>query len=411
MRKSALSIVCLVFPILLAAQTRSLEYYLKAAAASNPLIADYTNQLEAARYDSLIMRASFRPQVNINGNILQSPSIGGEQYDIDIVNPSEYTLVGEVTQDILLGKNRDLRYRSITANRNLTAISAKLSLREIKKAITDQYLVAWSDFNQLKFAKENLELMKSSQEILRPMVDKGIYRATDYLAFTIETQSELINLSRLKFQYKNDIDSLNLVCGIMDTTLYDLAAPAIDPRINEAGAFLLFPKFSADSLRITAERDLLALRYKPHLSWFANAGLNAVDLGTAYRNFGTSFGISLTVPIYDGGQRNFEFKKLDLEENTRSIYSNYYRSQYKLRMWQLRQDLEINASILKQYREQLKLAQNLIELSGKQLNKGEISVTDFLNAIRSYKSIQAEMNNVELKQAELASELSFLNNY
>lgn len=406
-----LLLACLFVPLTLCAQSRSLDQYIELGLKNSPFLAESNNQLQSARYDSLILRASFRPQVSVNGKILVTPSINGWNYDENIVNPHEYTLVGEVTQDILLGKNRMLQYRNASANMQLLAITARLSARELRKEITDSYLTAWSDYNRMKFADSTWKLMSRSQEILKPMVESGIYKATDYLAFVIETQDQRLQAIQLRIQYKTDLDSLHLLCGIMDTSFYDLAPPAIDRSAGTGAVFPLFPKFSADSLRIVTERDLIALRYRPRFGWFADAGLNSMQLNNAYRYLGTSFGVTFTVPIYDGGQKNISMKKIELQESTRQLYSNFYRNRYTLRTMQLEQDMAMNESLLKQYREQLGLAQTLIELSGKQLDKGEMSVTDYLNAIRSYKNIRAALNDAETKQLQLLNEMNFLNNY
>ena len=51
-----------------------------------------------------------------------------------------------------------------------------------------------------------------------------------------------------------------------------------------------------------------------------------------YKNFGTSVGLDLTVPIYDGKQKKMQYRKLDISERSRSNYQNFYTSQYYQQM-------------------------------------------------------------------------------
>jgi len=51
-----------------AAQDKSLDFYLKAALNSSPLLKDYNNQVRSNFIDSMRIKASYKPQVNGTSN-------------------------------------------------------------------------------------------------------------------------------------------------------------------------------------------------------------------------------------------------------------------------------------------------------------------------------------------------------
>src|SRR5947209_2341261 len=71
------------------AQTRTLNDYIQMAQVNSPLIRGYANQILSNRLDSVILRASLRPQVNFLSNDLYAPTIAGFGYDPAITNVAQ----------------------------------------------------------------------------------------------------------------------------------------------------------------------------------------------------------------------------------------------------------------------------------------------------------------------------------
>jgi hypothetical protein len=77
---------------------------------------------------------------------------------------------------------------------------------------------------------------------------------------------------------------------------------------------IYYQQFSLISLRFLNQASLIHYSYRPKLDAFADAGLNSSLAYQGYKNFGTSFGMSLIVPIYDGKQRKLKLTKLAIAE-------------------------------------------------------------------------------------------------
>jgi outer membrane protein TolC len=284
-----------------------------------------------------------------------------------------------------------------------------ISSNELNKLITEQYLTAYSGYSDFAFNRTFLELFKKENEIVKQFVKNGIYKQTDYLALVVETQSQEILVSQLKNQYKKDLSSLNELCGINDSAQYELLEPDIkvkgSPDISKSPAFL---HYKIDSIRIENEKTAVDLKYRPKLNWFADAGFLSSTPWNFYQHFGYSAGVSLNIPIYDGKQRGIEKQKLELDQNTRVNYENTYRKQYLQQIQQL--DIEFKALIemTASMENQLNTSGQLVKALKEQLESGNIQMTEYINAIKNYKTVNRNLNLVNVQKLQVINEMNFL---
>ena len=89
------------------------------------------------------------------------------------------------------------------------------------------------------------------------------------------------------------------------------------------GHSIFFQKYTIDSLMLSHNRTLLDYSYKPKLNVYANAGYMSSFTYQGYKNFGTSVGLDLVIPIYDGKQKKMLYRKLDISERVRRNYQYF----------------------------------------------------------------------------------------
>jgi len=104
------AIVLLVFCLKGRAQDRTLEYYLKQGVSNNPVLKDLSNQIQTNRYDSLITRAAYLPQVNFNGYLMVAPVVNGWGYSDVITNGQEMVGTLNVNQQLFNKKTREATF-------------------------------------------------------------------------------------------------------------------------------------------------------------------------------------------------------------------------------------------------------------------------------------------------------------
>lgn len=315
-----------------------------------------------------------------------------------------------MSQALLNRRESSNRYHSVGIQRQSAVNSSRISGAELKKIITEQYLVSYMDYNDLNFNKSFLGLAYKENEVIGQFVISGLARQTDLLSLQIETQTLEILVNQLKNQFEKDIRLLNQLCGLNDTGLCELVLPDLELKYKgEITKSPLFNQYRIDSLRIANEMAAIDIKYRLRMNWFADAGFLTSSPWNFYRHFGYSAGVSLSIPVYDGRQKVKEKQKLSLAETTRANYQDNFRKQYSQQIKQLTDELKSLQSLSTQFEAQLKTSEQLVTALKAQLESGIIQMTEFINAIRNYRDINKNLSNNRIRIQQVINELNYLN--
>jgi outer membrane protein TolC len=129
---------------------------------------------------------------------------------------------------------------------------------------------------------------------------------------------------------------------------------------------------------------------------------------TFYNNFGYSVGIGLSVPVYDGNQRSIEKQKLGFEENSRQAYANTYKNQYYSQIQQLNDELKSLNKLSVSLENQLKTSRQLIKALKDQLEAGIIQMTEYINALRNFRTTSRDLNMINIQKLQVINDMNFL---
>jgi outer membrane protein TolC len=392
------------------AQTVSLDHYLETARSNSPLLKDLNNQIVSNQLDSLRLRAGLRPQVAVNSAGLYAPVINGYGYAPAITN--EHTLDGllGVNKSIVGSKNINEQLKTITLSSQTAANSIKISEQDLRKSVTAQYITAYGSMQQFDFNKEIVALLTKEDDVLKKLTRANVYRQSDYLSFLVTLKQAELQLAQSRAQYKNDYATLNYLAGIADTTVTTLSKPDIRRAMAaDPATSIYFKQFQTDSLKLINSRRLLDFTYKPKLNALADAGFNTDFTGQEYKNFGVSAGFTLSIPIYDGGQRKLAYKKLNLEEDTRQNYKSFFDRQYHQQLAQLNQQLAENDALLTQVTEQMKYIESLIKVDTQLMQTGDLKIADLILAINNYLSVKNLFTQTTITGLQLVNQLNYWN--
>lgn len=392
------------------AQTVSLDHYLETARSNSPLLKDLNNQIASNQLDSLRLRAGLRPQVAVNSAGLYAPVINGYGYAPAITN--EHTLDGllGVNKSIVGSKNINEQLKTITLSSQTAANSIKISEQDLRKSVTAQYITAYGSMQQFDFNKEIVALLTKEDDVLKKLTRANVYRQSDYLSFLVTLKQAELQLAQSRAQYKNDYATLNYLAGIADTTVTTLSKPDIRRAMAaDPATSIYFKQFQTDSLKLINSRRLLDFTYKPKLNALADAGFNTDFTGQEYKSFGVSAGFTLSIPIYDGGQRKLAYKKLNLEEDTRQNYKSFFDRQYHQQLAQLNQQLAENDALLTQVTEQMKYIESLIKVDTQLMQTGDLKIADLILAINNYLSVKNLFTQTTITGLQLVNQLNYWN--
>ena len=392
------------------AQTNSLDGYLQIAKTNSPLLKDLQNQIASNQVDSLRLKAGLKPQVNLSSGGLYAPIVNGYGYAEAITNNHTLNGLMQVNQTIVGKNNMEAQVAAITLQTLSLSNATKISEQDLKKAITAQYITAYGDLLQYKFSREVVDLLNKEESVLKQLTRSNVYRQSDYLTFLVTLKQQELVVTQARSLYKNDFSTLNYLAGIEDTTIIELDTPNIKPLVRpDVSTSIYFQQYKLDSLKLVNSKQLVDFSYKPKANVFADGGYNSDFMGQAYKNFGASIGFALTVPIYDGGQRKMQYKKLSLQEETRENYKAFFSTQYRQQIAQLNQQITENENLLTQINEQIKYNRSLINVDMDLLKTGDLKIADMILAINNYLTVKNLLNQTTVSKLQLINQLNYWN--
>ena len=391
------------------AQTYTLDHYLEAAQNNSPLLKDLKNQISSAKLDSMRLRAGLKPQVTGTSAGAFAPVINGFGYAGAITNVQTLNALVGVNQQIIGRNYRNSQLATISLQQDSLINASQLSVQDLKKAVIGQYITAYGDLQQLKFSQEVIDLLLKEDTVFKKLTRSNVYKQADYLAFLVTLKQQQIQLLQAHIQYKTDFATLNYLAGITDTSAVELSEPKITRAVlpyPENSIF--FRKFRLDSLRLANSNALIDYSYKPKANIFADGGYNT-DFVQPAKNFGTSFGFNITMPIYDGGQRKLQHKKVQLQEETRQYYKYFYNRQYRQQLDQLNQQIDETEKLFSQINEQIKYSETLIKVDAHLLQTGDLKISDLILAINNYLTIKNLLTQTTINRLQLINQLNYWN--
>lgn len=392
------------------AQTNQLQYYIDIALQNSPLLKDYQNQIVSNKYDSLLLRAGFKPQVSGSSINTYFPVVKGWGYDAAITNGAGFASLVSVNKLIPNKKNTDAQFNNINLQSQTIANATSISEQDLKRTIISQYITAEGSMQQLNVNKEISDLLTKEETILKKLTQSNVYKQADYLTFLITLQQQDLLVKQFSIQYKNDLNTLKYYCGITDTSTVILQSPEISikplPGISQS---VFFKQFELDSLKITNNKKLVDINYRPKVNLYADAGYYSSLAYRAYKNFGTSFGLSLIMPIYDGKQKQLQYSKIDLTEKTRAGYQSFFTSQYQQQITQLSRQLTATEDLITDINNQLKYIQALIDVDVKLFGSGEMKITDYILTLNNYINAKNLITQNKISRLQIINQLNYWN--
>jgi len=392
------------------AQNNTLDFYLSQAAKNSPLLKDYQNQVLSNQLDSQRILAGYKPQVIGSSFNSYAPIIGGFGYDQAITNGGNFTTVVGVNKTFVSRKNLETQFNAINLQSQSVLNTSKITEQDLKKTIVAQYITAYGDVQQLKYTKEVYELLQKEEVILKRLARENVYRQTDYLTFLVSAKQEALLYKQVQIQFKNDFATLNYLSGITDTSTVWLDDPKLSlDKLPDLTNSVFFKQFELDSLKLSNNRTLIDFSYKPKANIFADAGYSSSFTYQAYKNFGTSFGFSVTVPIYDGHQKKLQYTKLNIAERTRGYYKTFFLSQYHQQIAQLTQQLLATEQLIGEINEQVKYSESLIAANEKLLETGDAKIADYIIAFSNYLNSKNLLIQNSITRMQIINQINYWN--
>jgi hypothetical protein len=390
-------------------QVRDIHYFLAQGFDNNPVLKDYRNQLLLNAADSALFNAQRKPSVTAITELMYPPVYKGYGYDEVITDGGNYQSVVRATQPILNRKNNAAQMQKIGIDGLSVSNSLELAAKGLKHDIISSYINACASYEQINADRSLLALLNQQGEWMKQMIQQGIMTQTSYMSFLLETQDMIMRVREDRMQYIMNLGELNGLCGINDTSYVLLVTPQIVSDTNDIknpNPFL--QQFILDSLRNINALALIDNSYRPTIGWMADAGFLTSRPEYVYKHFGLSMGMSLSIPIYDGHQRNISYSKIRIQEDTRQQYRQYFILQRQVELARLKKELEETEKSILMYSSQKETTSAMIEAARDLLNSGNMNITEYLLMITNYREIGSILNQTIFKKMHLVNEINYL---
>ncbi len=381
------------------AQQRDLLFYQTQAHANNPTLKENSNlQLFNNLQNNLTLAQYRKPQVNItadylfapfffnNGqfiSITQNPEKNAFGYDVGLSNGGLYATQLNVSFPLLTSRIIKT-YQKQNQNQNQILQNNKSQLlHNLDKNISDQYIATYQLQQQESYQQKLIVLVQDRQQIVEALVLKGLMQQSDYLLLEIELKQRQYDVQQLKINLSAAFNQLNNSCGISDTAMFELLTPSI-LQTQPSSQFNYKLKFELDSTNIIAQQHVFNTKYLPQLNAFGNTGINATDVTNIPHNIGVSAGLHLVIPLYDGGQKKTVAQQNKLLLDNLHLYQNQNSITVENNLTTLQQQITLTQQSVSLINSQLSSQETLLLILKDKVVTGQISVTDYLNALKDF---------------------------
>lgn len=408
-------------------QDNSLEYYLDIAQKNNPSLQENTNLQKIGEYQNQLIDAENNSfQVDVTSEVLFAPYFHNNGKFIDVTttpSPEAYGYAEAVSNGGLysaqLNVTRNIfnraRVENLLFQNKLKTKALKLSAEEIKhrisKLITDAYIQVYQLQRKKEITKDVISDLKNRLKVVELLVKKGILMQSDYMLLQLNIQNKELELQQIENDLTANFLQLNNAAGIKSGEFKELKEPSISPQAysdfipdslsfrrdslkyrragyNATGDSVLYhyqKKFKNDSLQIAADEQVFENKYKPQLTAYGNTGLNAVELDRIAHNIGFSAGLKLTVPIYDGGQREINKLRNELKYDNLEYYKKNERIKRDNTLESLQKQMVSIEKAMEILNAQLEKQKNILEIYKAKMLQAQVSIIDYLNLVQDYK--------------------------
>ena len=358
-----------------------MQEYLDSARANNPVSQENQNLSAIAALEVDKAKAMYYlPEVSASGNFLYAPVVKGVGYEEAITNGALYSAQLNINMPLFTRRKVEAQMKNSAVNQEAYRNNIELSQHDLDRQVTEQYILTWQNLERIAATQRLLDILSEQEKVVRVFAENAILSQSDVLFFTIEKENKQLALQDFQAAYRQGLARLNLLCGRVDTAYAELPPPDIHLNRDTAGLSNFLKAYQLDSLLAASNQEMSELKYYPQVSFTADCGLNAIMLKDIYKKLGFSAGINFSMPIFDGHQRNMARQQINLLDT---------------KIVAVQRQLADFEELLKFYRERIA--------------RGELSVNDYMNTIKSYAELQLGLISLRTSRLLLVNDYNYWN--
>lgn len=406
------------------AQTKDLSYYFKKAQQNNPTIKQNERLREInLLQNDLIFAQNRKPQVYFTSDYLFAPYFNNNGRFISLTpnpDPNAYGYDPSISNgglyEVLLNADVPLLNKGITnaltgqnnIQNQLLLISDRQILHDIERQVKEQYIKTYSIQELINYLDKIIKLVDDRKKLAETLAQKGIMQQSDYLLLDIEQNSRVIEQQQQRDLLTEAYTQLNNLCLIEDTTEYELAEPLI-AMLQPVSSFSFLERYRADSMSLAAQQEVLKLNNNPQLNFYGNIGMRTTDPSNALHNFGTSIGLHLNVPLFNGNQKDIQIQQKMIAFDTLIISRNLQMSNVINSLKGLNRQIKLTEETVSLNQAQITKQELLLNILQEKIISGQVSVLEYVKSIEDYVLTNQNLLNARISLWQLINQYNYLN--
>jgi outer membrane protein TolC len=353
--------------------------------------------------------ADYGLKANFLGDASYSPSLGSWGYNGTLAAGQNLAAIIRVNKEIVGKKNLNTRYENYSLGIQQLILLSKISAVQLKKAVTEQYINTYAAEQKLAITQDIVKLLEQEDVLLKKLTQKVTFKQTDYLSFKVNLQQNIIVMEQQKADWLNHFSALQFLLGKILTKSKHLEKPNIVEISQMSYEESLYAQsYQTDKEKLKNDAQIIQLDYQPKFSVYADGGYSSALTSSPYKNWGTSVGLSVNIPIYDGHKKKMILQQNQLSQETLQGYNEFKKKQFQIQIEQISEQIVQNQHLLKMAKEQIIYSKTLIDANLKQLPTGDVHMTDFILSINNYISLQLGIIGYETTIDQLKNHLQNL---
>jgi outer membrane protein TolC len=426
MKKFSLLLILLTITAINIHAQNDLDYYIEQAKQNSPLIHRSKNESLIAGLDFEQVKILLsRSEVKLEGNFLLAPIFvhdnGTNSFELVSKGASKYTgydlastdggqFQGGVSLVKPLFKSAEINAysnkSSVLQNQALNDID--ITIHELEQLVRYQYIQCEKARKQAESTRSILEQTIEQKDILQKLVDNAIYRKSDLLLFNIAISNYQADYKTFMAEYETNILDLNILCGINDTEIVNIKDAEFKLNQLNSNPSLFLNSFRLDSLAEIADLSISKMRYKPKLSLYANAGMNAVYL-PALNRFGIGTGLTFSWTLFDGHQQKIREQQTNARLNSIDFEKQNFILRQQLQKEKIIRQIKSIEEKNKIIEDQVREYKDLIGIYQSELALNTVSIMDLKNLVNEMAVKEQEMVLLNMERQALINTFNYWN--
>lgn len=320
---------------------------------------------------------------------------------VGIYHPYKYFAGATMTQSIWAGGALQDQYRADKISEKISQEQELLTMDNIYLQADQIYWLAAANNDYLRIARQYHDIIRSQYEIIKLRFEEGSIAKNDLLMITTRLKEAELGQKKAEVSYLLAYQNMNILMGINPngpkepTEVITKAIPTpMEISFDEALSKRADYKIADLNLSLAKEnRDLALSKFNPNLAFQVQGGWGTADPNLGAKPTWVTLGtLSVSMPLWHWGERKQVNRQFRALQNSALYNRQIVSDQISKEVANAWTSMDQSFEQIRVAEENLKLAQEALDLNTYSYNEGKITIADVLSSQLSW--IQAYTNMI-----------------